>query len=410
MSTKKREEYRVLSRKYRPQTFKDMIGQEVLIRTISNAIKQDKIAHAFLFHGIRGVGKTTTARILAKAINCVGKKGDGGPTVNPCGVCEHCVAISEDRHQDVLEMDAASRTSVNDVRDIIESCSYRPIQARYKVFIIDEAHMLSNSAFNALLKTLEEPPGHTKFMLATTEIQKIPLTILSRCQRFDLGRYDADDLKKYLKQISKQESVQVDDKALSMIALHSGGSARDALSILDQAISYVDSKIEENDIRSMLGLGNMHEICSLFEAVSSGDVTKVMESLKAMYSAGSDPKCVLQDMMTILHDTIKCKHITPDESILGKEVTAKIQDFAKSLPSSFLIYAWQVIIQGLDEVALVPVPHQALEMTMLKLCHLKTAPPMHASPSTEESGQVVRGTNVAPNLKEVKKKFTPLVS
>lgn len=367
------ESYVVLSRKYRPQSFKDMIGQDVLIHTLSNAIARNKIAHAFLFHGIRGIGKTTTARILARALNCIGLDGNGGPNINPCGKCDHCVAILSDRHHDVIEMDAASKTSVNDIRDIIESCAYRPVTARYKIFIIDEVHMLSNSAFNALLKTLEEPPGHTKFILATTEINKIPVTILSRCQRFDLSRYTVQDLASYLKVIGEKEAVQIENGALNMIALYSGGSARDALSILDQAVSYNDAMITEDSIRSMLGLSSMHDICDLFEHGCNGEVREMLEMLSRMYKGGGNPKNIIQDTLTLIHHIIKNKHIEGNEAILGQEITGRVRKLSKLLDSDFLIYSWQILISGFKELNIATNAIYSLEMIFLKICHLTSA-------------------------------------
>src|SRR5579885_603860 len=248
--------YRVLARKYRPQTFADLIGQETMVRILRNAFAQGRVAHAFMLTGVRGVGKTTTARIIARALNCTGPDGNGGPTADPCGVCPNCRAILEDRHPDVVEMDAASRTGVDDVREIIEATRFRPLQARTKVFIVDEVHMLSRNAFNALLKTLEEPPPHVKFIFATTEIRKVPVTVLSRCQRFDLRRIDSGELAAYLATIAEKEKVKVEEGALALIARAAEGSARDALSLLDQAIAHGDGDgpITALSIREMLGL------------------------------------------------------------------------------------------------------------------------------------------------------------
>ena len=242
--TSEKNEYRVLARKYRPENFDQLIGQDTLVRTLTNAIEAGRVAHAFMLTGVRGVGKTTTARIIARALNCIGADGDGGPTISPCGVCDSCISIREDRHVDVIEMDAASRTGVDDVRELIEGVRYRPISARYKVYIIDEVHMLSRNAFNALLKTLEEPPVHVKFIFATTEIRKVPVTVLSRCQRFDLRRVELEKLANHFKRVASEEGVEVDDDALHLIARASDGSVRDGLSLLDQALVPGSDKLD----------------------------------------------------------------------------------------------------------------------------------------------------------------------
>ncbi|MFP6741339.1 MAG: DNA polymerase III subunit gamma/tau, partial [Alphaproteobacteria bacterium] len=271
--------YRVLARKYRPAAFAELIGQEALVRTLTNAIESGGLAHGYLFTGVRGVGKTTTARILARALNCIGADGQGGPTISPCGECEPCVAIADDRHVDVLELDAASRTGVDDMRDLIDGVRYRPVSARYKIYIIDEVHMLSKGAFNALLKTLEEPPEQVIFIFATTEIRKVPMTVLSRCQRFDLRRVEAETLAVYLADIATRESVAATPEALALIARAADGSVRDGLSILDQAIAHSGGTVEEDALRQMLGLADRAQVFDLFEALMAGEAGRALNEL-----------------------------------------------------------------------------------------------------------------------------------
>src|SRR6478736_6593271 len=271
--------YRVLARKYRPQTFSELIGQDAMVKTLANAIERGRIAHAFLLTGVRGVGKTSTARLIAKALNCIGPDGQGGPTITPCNVCDPCRAISEGRHIDVIEMDAASHTSVDDIREIIDAVRYASVSARYKIYIIDEVHMLSKSAFNALLKTLEEPPEHVKFLFATTEVNKVPVTVLSRCQRFDLRRIPAEKLAGHFAQVSESEGVQVDAEALGMIARAAEGSARDGLSILDQAIAHGGGTVSAEQVRDMLGLADRGRVRRLLQLVLSGDSTAALTEL-----------------------------------------------------------------------------------------------------------------------------------
>ena len=287
--------YRVLARKYRPSDFSGLVGQDALVRTLTNAIAQGRLAHAFMLTGVRGVGKTTTARILARAFNCIGIDGKGGPTAEPCGKCEHCTAIAEDRHVDVIEMDAASRTGVGDIRELIEGVRYRPVSARYKIYIIDEVHMLSTNAFNALLKTLEEPHAHVKFVFATTEIRKVPVTVLSRCQRFDLRRIDADVLAQHFAGIAKAEGAKISANALALIARAADGSARDGLSLLDQAIGMGEGEVSEEQVRDMLGLADRTQLFDLFEGLMQGEA-KALDQLNTMYQSGADPIVVLQEI------------------------------------------------------------------------------------------------------------------
>ena len=306
--------YRVLARKYRPQTFADLIGQEAMVRTLRNAFAADRIAHAFVLTGVRGVGKTTTARIIAKGLNCIGADGKGGPTIAPCGVCEPCRAIAEGRHVDVLEMDAASRTGVGDIREIIDSVAYRAASARYKVYIIDEVHMLSTSAFNALLKTLEEPPAHVKFLFATTEIRKVPVTVLSRCQRFDLRRIEPETMIAHLGGIATAEGVEIAPDALALIVRAAEGSVRDALSLMDQAIAHgggaTGAATGAAEVRAMLGLADRGRVLDLFEAVMRGDAAGALAELAAQYADGADPLAVLRDLAEVTHWVSMVK-ITP---------------------------------------------------------------------------------------------------
>ena len=296
--------YRVLARKYRPSNFDELIGQEAMVRTLRNAFESNRIAHGFILTGVRGIGKTTTARIIAKGLNCMGENGtdrnDGAPTVNPCGVCPNCQAIAESRHVDVQEMDAASRTGIDDIREIIEGVRYAPVSARFKVYIIDEVHMLSKAAFNGLLKTLEEPPPHVKFIFATTEIRKVPITVLSRCQRFDLRRIQSDEMIAHLQSVAAAEGFTVEQGALRMITRAAEGSARDALSLLDQAISHgTGDKVEEAAVRDMLGLVDRGRIFDLYETLMSGDIASALDQLRDLHIGGGDPITILQDLLEV---------------------------------------------------------------------------------------------------------------
>lgn len=357
-------EYRVLARKYRPQNFSELKGQDALVRTLTNAIETGRIAHAFMLTGVRGVGKTTTARIIARALNC-----EQGPTITPCGQCEQCRAIAEDRHVDVLEMDAASRTGVDDIREIIDSVQYAPVSGRYKVFIIDEVHMLSKAAFNALLKTLEEPPEHVKFVFATTEIRKVPVTVLSRCQRFDLRRIGADVLENYFMEIAAKEKVDAERAAVALIARAADGSARDGLSLLDQAISREQGKVSEEQVRSMLGLVDRSVTFDLFEALQKGDSDAAMGYLDALYKAGADPLMVLQDLLELTHYLTKVK-VSPDmarDQALPEAERVRGTALAKTLSVPVLTRAWQMLTKGIFEVQQAFSPQQALEMVLIRL-------------------------------------------
>ncbi|MEP5155652.1 DNA polymerase III subunit gamma/tau [Planktotalea sp.] len=368
--------YRVLARKYRPETFVDLVGQEAMVRTLKNAFEADRIAQAFVMTGIRGTGKTTTARIIAKGINCIGPDGNGGPTTEPCGVCENCTAIMEGRHVDVMEMDAASRTGVGDIREIIESVHYRAASARYKIYIIDEVHMLSTSAFNALLKTLEEPPAHVKFIFATTEIRKVPVTVLSRCQRFDLRRIEPEDMIGMLQRIAKGENAQINDDALALITRAAEGSARDATSLLDQAISHGAGETTVEQVRAMLGLADRGRVLDLYQMIMRGDAAAALTELGAQYAAGADPMAVLRDLAEITH-WISVVKITPDaadDPTVSPDERARGLQLATDLPMRAMTRMWQMLLKALDEVASAPNSMMAAEMAIIRLTHVAELP------------------------------------
>ena len=368
--------YQVLARKYRPATFADLIGQEAMVRTLENAFKADRIAQAFILTGIRGTGKTTTARIISKGMNCIGPDGNGGPTTEPCGVCEHCVAIAEGRHVDVMEMDAASRTGVGDIREIIDSVHYRAASARYKIYIIDEVHMLSTSAFNALLKTLEEPPAHVKFIFATTEIRKVPVTVLSRCQRFDLRRIEPEVMIAHLKKIAGLEGAQIAEDALALITRAAEGSVRDAMSLLDQAIAHGAGETTADQVRAMLGLADRGRVLDLFDMIMKGDAAGALSELSAQYADGADPMAVLRDLAEITH-WISVIQITPeaaDDPTVSPDERARGQAMAQALPMRVLTRMWQMLLKALEEVAQAPNAMMAAEMAIIRLTHVSTLP------------------------------------
>ncbi|MDB2415197.1 DNA polymerase III subunit gamma/tau [Rickettsiales bacterium] len=372
----KNKAYKVLANKYRPTSFDDLIGQDVLIRTITNAVKHNRIANAFLLTGIRGVGKTTTARIIARVLNCVGEDGNGGPTPSPCGVCKQCQSIAEDRHPDVIEMDAASHTGVDDIREIIDNAHYLPVIARYKIYIIDEVHMLSKNAFNALLKTLEEPPSHVKFIFATTETRKVPVTILSRCQRFDLRRVENDILIKRLSDISKQENTVIEDEALAVIANASEGSVRDALSMLDQSISQHEGTITVANVREMLGLADHSSIIDIFTLIAEGKSAEVLDRFKDLYNKGADSTLILEEMMEFGHLVTKLK-ISQDSSQymnLPKEQIEIAKSLAEKLSMSYLTRYWQMLLKGFGEVKIAPNGFIAAEMLLIRLTYMADLP------------------------------------
>ena len=368
--------YQVLARKYRPETFADLVGQEAMVRTLKNAFAADRIAHAFVMTGIRGTGKTTTARIIAKGLNCVGPDGTGGPTTDPCGLCDPCRAIAEGRHVDVMEMDAASRTGVGDIREIIDSVHYRAASARYKIYIIDEVHMLSTSAFNALLKTLEEPPAHVKFIFATTEIRKVPVTVLSRCQRFDLKRIEPEVMMGLLRRIATAEGAQITDGALALITRAAEGSARDATSLLDQAISNGAGEVTADQLRAMLGLADRGRVLDLFDLIVTGDAAGALSELAGQYADGADPMAVLRDLAEITHwlSVVKITPAAAEDPTTPPDERARGMDMAARLPMRVLTRMWQMLLKALEEVALAPNAMMAAEMAVIRLTHVADLP------------------------------------
>lgn len=372
----KKSEYLVLARKYRPQNFSELKGQDALVRTLTNAINSGRVAHAFMLTGVRGVGKTTTARIIARALNCIGEDGKGGPTPEPCGKCDQCTSIAQDRNVDVIEMDAASRTGVDDIREIIDSVQYAPSAARYKIYIIDEVHMLSKAAFNALLKTLEEPPEHVKFIFATTEIRKVPITVLSRCQRFDLRRVGLDVLIPYFKDLVGREGMGAEEEAITQIARAADGSVRDGLSLLDQAIALSDKQIVSQTVSDMLGLVDRAMLFDLYNAFMAGESTQTFEVLEKLYSTGAAPAQVVEDLLDVTHFLTKCK-VIPDhaENMSLPEIERKQGgDLAKQLSMPVITRAWQILQKGLSEVRVAPNPQQALEMVIVRLLYAADLP------------------------------------
>ena len=368
--------YRVLARKYRPETFADLIGQEAMVRTLRNAFSADRIAHAFILTGIRGTGKTTTARIIAKGLNCIGPDGQGTPTTEPCGQCEHCRAIAEGRHVDVMEMDAASRTGVDDIREIIDAVAYRAASARYKIYIIDEVHMLSRNAFNALLKTLEEPPEHVKFIFATTEIRKVPVTVMSRCQRFDLRRIEPEVMIAHLGRIASAEDAAISHDALALITRAAEGSVRDAMSLMDQAIAPGADEVSADDVRAMLGLADRGRVLDLFDAVMSGDAAGALAELSAQYAEGADPMAVLRDLAEITH-WISVIQVTPaaaDDPTVGPDERSRGMAAAERLAMRSLSRMWQMLLKALEEVAHAPNAMMAAEMAIIRLTHVAELP------------------------------------
>jgi DNA polymerase-3 subunit gamma/tau len=366
--------YRVLARKYRPANFDSLIGQEAMVKTLGNAIARGALAHAWLLTGVRGVGKTSTARIIAKALNCVGTDGQGGPTINPCGECEPCRAIAAGRHIDVVEMDAASNTGVDDVREIIEAVRYAAVSARYKIYIIDEVHMLSKNAFNALLKTLEEPPAHVKFIFATTEVQKVPITVLSRCQRFDLRRIPQEKLAEHFSKVAAAEGAEVDPEALELVARAAEGSVRDGLSILDQAISHGHGAVTAQAVRDMLGLSDRGRVRELMATVLGGDAKGALTNLREQYDLGVNPDMVVQELLELTHTVTRAKVAGGTDTTLGEAERAAIREWAERLTFPALHRLWQLLLKGLAEVQAAPLPIQAAEMALLRIVHASSLP------------------------------------
>jgi DNA polymerase-3 subunit gamma/tau len=373
--------YRVLARTYRPQRLSELIGQAPLVRTLTNALRTGRIAHAFLLTGIRGVGKTTTARIIARALNCVGPDGKGQPTPEPCGVCAHCVAIADGRHIDVLEMDAATRTGIDDVRELVESVRYAPTSARYKVYIVDEVHMLSEKAFNGLLKTLEEPPPQTIFIFATTEVRKVPVTVLSRCQRFDLRRVEGERLRQHLAEIADKERVRIEPGALNQLVRAAEGSVRDGLSLLDQAIALhgadAEAAITMTQVQDMLGLADRGRVLDLFERLAQGDLKGALDGLRELYDLGTEPEAVLQDLLEISHWLTRIK-VTPEAAdAFGVAATDAQRGRALTSRLSVPVLArnWQMLLKGLDDVRQAPSPLLAAEMVLVRLAYVAELPP-----------------------------------
>ena len=405
-------QYVVLARKYRPQNFEDLLGQDALVQTLTNAIENNRLHHAYILTGIRGVGKTTTARLIARALNCTGTDGKGGATIHPCGECDNCKAIAAGRHIDVMELDAASHTGVDDIRELLDSVRYAPTNARYKVYIIDEVHMLSKGAFNALLKTLEEPPAHVMFIFATTEIRKVPVTILSRCQRFDLQRLSVETLKGLFTKILKNENIPAEEESLEIIAKAADGSARDGLSLLDQAIVLSNGDIKTDIVKKMLGLADRSQTLALYEKLIKGDMEAVLADVAEQYKNGATPMIILQDLINITHDIAKVK-IVPQElsattlSEIEKETFATL---STSCSLAILSKIWQMLIKGISEINLAPSAVEALEMILLRIAYSASLPtPMELLNEVKKNSSLNVVSSSQPITVETEKKNNPIV-
>ena len=366
-------QYRVLARRYRPKTFKDLIGQDAMVRILSNSFELNRVAHAFLFNGVRGVGKTTTARIVSKGLNCIKNEK---PTIDPCGECESCIAAKNDRHVDIIEIDAASHTGVDDMRELTEGVRYKPSVGRYRIYIIDEVHMLSTAAFNALLKTLEEPPEHTKFIFCTTEIRKIPVTVLSRCQKFDLRRVSNVELVKHLKNIAENEKVLIDVESLNLIVRSSDGSVRDALSLLDQAISISNHDIKEESVKTMLGLSDKSKVWDLFDSLMEGNSLNVINNFESLLNAGSDPILLIEELMVVCHNVTRAIAIPSlDTSQNMSEFEAKrALKSAANLNIPSVTKCWQLLLKGHSEIQSTYSVKEATEMILLRITYAANLP------------------------------------
>jgi DNA polymerase III subunit gamma/tau len=407
--------YRVLARKYRPQNFAELIGQDAMVQTLGNAIKRDRLAHAFLMTGVRGVGKTSTARLIAKALNCIGPDGQGGATIDPCGVCEPCFAIAEGRHIDVIEMDAASHTGVDDVREIIEAVRYAAVSARYKIYIIDEVHMLSKNAFNALLKTLEEPPPHVKFLFATTEVNKVPITVLSRCQRFDLKRISADLLANHFGSICEKEGVSAEPEALMLVAQAAEGSARDGLSILDQAIAHADMDgdglVTAAQLRSMLGLSDRSAVRRLFAMLLQGDAQNVLAEARAQYNLGVEPAATLAGLLREVHLVTLAKLGSPHDAALPEDARVQIEQWSDQLSFPLLHRLWQLLLKGHEEVSRAALPLESCDMALLRVLHGASMPdPGELARMLKDGGAIAPASPAAQNAAPVAQQSSPTVN
>ena len=388
--------YQVLARKYRSQTLSELIGQDVLVRTLGHAITSGRMAHAYLLTGVRGVGKTSTARIIARGLNCIGPDGKGGPTPDPCAVCAPCRDIAEGRHVDVVEMDAASNNGVGEMREIIERVRYAPVSARYKVYILDEVHMLSTPAFNALLKTLEEPPAHTKFIFATTEVRKLPVTVLSRCQRFDLRRVDPATLAAHYVSVAQKEGVTLEQGAARLIARAADGSVRDGMSLLDRAIASSEGGlVAEEPVRAMLGLADRFQLYDLFELLVKGEIEPVMALTQRLHDAGADPLITVQDLLTICHLVTRARVAGGQET--GDSEADRIAALGTQLPVPALARVWQMLLKGLSEIAQAPDGRAAMEMLFIRLTHMSRLPDPADLIRRITEGVAVPGVTSAPS-------------